>query len=81
MRNLKELKSILTSIYCINFTGHKDPDITLLCQYAFSRILDSNTNLISLACVGRKKDEIMTDLNEILKEETKFIKYKEQKNG
>ena len=81
MKNLKELKSILTSIYCINFTGHKDPDIALLCQYAFNRIFDSNTNLISLACVGRKKNEIMPELDVLLKEETKYLEYKEKKNG
>ena len=45
MKNLKELKAILSSIHCINYTGQKDKDITLLCEYAFNRIFGGTANL------------------------------------
>lgn len=48
MKNLKEIKPILTALYCINQTGANDEDIRLLCQYAFSRILDGSANILTL---------------------------------
>lgn len=80
MRNLKEIKPILTALYCINQTGANDEDIRLLLQYAFNKILDGSANLLALVCAGRSKDEIMPDINQLLKEETKFIEYKELRN-
>lgn len=81
MRNLKELKPILTALYCINQTGANDGDIRLLLQYAFNKILDGSANLLALVCAGRNKDEIMPDLEQLLKEETKFIEYKNHKEN
>ncbi len=72
MRNIKELKPILTAIHCINYLGNNDKQIEKLIKYAFNRIMDSNTNLITLACVGRNKEDVVEELKIILKEETKF---------
>lgn len=73
MRNIKEIKPILTALYCINFTNkNKDEDIDKILKYAFNRILDSNTNLITLACVGRTKQEVMNEINQLLAEETQY---------
>ena len=73
MRNIKEIKPILTALYCINFTnGNTDEDIDRILKYAFNRILDSNTNLLTLACAGRTKEEVMTELNQLLAEETQY---------
>ena len=72
MRNIKEIKPILTSLYCINFTGNKDEDIDKIIKYAFNRILGYNTNLITLACIGRTKEEIMTDIIKLLEEDTEY---------
>ena len=73
MRNIKEIKPILTALYCINFTnGNQDEDIDRILKYAFNRILDSNTNLLTLACAGRTKEEIMAELNQLLAEETQY---------
>ena len=73
MRNIKEIKPILTALYCINFTnGNKDEDIDKILKYAFNRILDGNTNLLTLACAGRTKEEVMTELNQLLAEETQY---------
>lgn len=70
MRNIKEIKPILTALYCINQTGNKDEDIDKIIKYAFNRILDSNTNLLSLACVGRTKTDIMPEIKILLEEYT-----------
>ena len=74
MRNLKELRPILTAIYCINRTnGNEDEDISKLLKYAFYRIFNGNTNLLMLACLGKKKEDIMPEIEQILKEDTKFF--------
>lgn len=81
MRNLKEIKPILTALYCINQTGANDEDIRMLCQYAFNRILNGSANMLTLCCVGKSKKDIMPELEQLLKEDTKYIEYKEQRNG
>lgn len=72
MRNLKELKAILTSIYCLNFIKDSYMSIDSLLKYAFKRILECNTNLITYAMVGQQKEEIIKAVKQILKEDTKF---------
>ena len=78
MRNTKEIKPILTALYCINFLGNKDEDIDKILRYAFSRIFDSNTNLLTLACIGKTKESAMPEILQLLKEETL---YKGDKNN
>ncbi len=79
MKNTKEVRAILTAIYCINQTSeHKDEDVVMICDYAFRRLLDANTNLIGLCCVGRTKDELMSEILQILSEETQYLKYLEE---
>ena len=80
MRNTKEIKSILTCLYCINQTGQRDKDISHIIDYAFHRLFDSNANLLTLACVGRTKEQIMPELKQILNEDTEYNKYLEMKN-
>lgn len=72
MRNTKEIKPILTALYCINLLGNKDEDIEKILKYAFNRIFDSNTNLLTLACVGKTKEEVMPEIWQLLSEDTKF---------
>lgn len=72
MRNLKELKAILTSIYCLNFIKDSYMSIDALLEYTFKRILECNTNLITYAMVGQSKEEIIKAVKQILKEDTKF---------
>lgn len=67
MRNTKEIKLILTALYCINFLGNKDEDIDKIIKYAFSRIFDSNTNLLTLACIGKIKESAMPEILQLLK--------------
>ena len=70
MRNLKEVRPLLTAIYCINRTGSKDEDIEKILDYAFNRLFDQNTNLLKLACVGRTKEDAMSEIKQFLKEDT-----------
>lgn len=72
MRNIKEIKPILSALYCINFTNNKDEDMDKIIKYAFDSILGYNTNLLTLACVGKTKEDIMPEIWQILKEDTKF---------
>ena len=53
MKKLDELKYLLVSILAINQTSeHRDSDISSILDYAFRRLYGSNTNLLTLACVG-----------------------------
>ena len=78
MRNTKEIRPILASLYCINFLGNKDEDIDKILKYSFNRIFDSNTNLLTLACIGKTKKSAMPEILQLLKEETL---YKGDKNN
>lgn len=80
MRNTKELQPILAAIYCINRTnGHDDVDIRRLLDYAFHRILGNTTNLLLIACVGRTKKDAMPELTELLKQDTHYFEYLEER--
>ncbi len=79
MKNTKEMQAILTAIYCINLTGNKDDDITNLCEYAFTRCTDINFRMIALQTIGKNKDRIMPEINELLDGETNYKKFMEAK--
>ena len=79
MKNIKELYSILTAIQCINQTnGHRDEYIANLLKYTYIYITNSNYNMLTLSCIGRTKEEIMPELNKLLGEETKYLKFLER---
>ena len=78
MKNIKEIKAILTAIFCINRTSeHEDKDIELILDYAFRRIFEANTNLISLCCIGKTKEQLMPEIKELLEKDTRYNKYLE----
>lgn len=78
MKNSKEAQPILTAIYAINRTnGHEDHDISLILDYAFRRLFGANINLLTLACIGKTKGQIMPEVNQILAE-TEYEKYLEE---
>ena len=72
MKNTKEVKPILSAIYCINQVANKDKDIEKILQYAFNSIFDCNVNLLTLACIGKTKQEIMPEIKKFLSEETNW---------
>ena len=72
MRNTKEIKPILASLYCINFLGNKDEDIDKIIKYAFNSLFNSNTNLLTLACIGKTKESAMPEILQLLIEETLY---------
>lgn len=78
MKNTKEVKAILTAIFAINRTSeHEDKDITLVLDYAFRRLFGSNTNLLTLACIGKTKEQMMPEVMQVLKADTQYEKYLE----
>lgn len=80
MRNTKELHSILTCLYCINQTGNRDEDISHIIDYALHRMFNSNANLLTLACIGKTKEQAMPEIMQILDEDTEYMKYLEMRN-
>lgn len=74
MKHIKEIKPILTALYCINFVGNKDKDIDSIIKYAFNRILEYNTNLLMLVCIGKTKEKIMPEIEQLLSEDTLYKK-------
>ncbi len=79
MKNTKEIIPLLTAIYCINQTNsNKDTDITKILEYLFLRCLNSNVNMLMLACIGKTKSEIMPEIDKLLDGETNYKKYLEE---
>ena len=78
MRNTKEIKPILTALYCINRLTNQDEDVENILNYAFNSIFDCNTNILSIACIGRTKENAMPEILKFLQEDTK---YKGVQNG
>ncbi|MBR2336670.1 MAG: hypothetical protein IKA61_01850 [Clostridia bacterium] len=82
MRNLKELDTILCVLYYYNrLSEHESVEIRELLDYAFDRVLERNTNMLILACIGRNLEESRPELDEILKRDTKFFEYKARKEA
>ena len=79
MKNTKEVQSILTALFAINFTSeHRDHEIELILDYAFRRLFGSNTNLLVLGCIGKSKEQIMPEIMALLENDTQFKKYMEE---
>lgn len=54
MKNVKELKAIMTAVFAINRSSeNQDNDIALILDYAFRKFFGANTNLLILACAGK----------------------------
>lgn len=82
MKNTKEIKAILTAIFAINKTSEReDKDISRILDYAFRRLFESNTNLLLLACIDKRKEDIMPEVMETLKAETQYDKYFGEQNA
>lgn len=78
MKHTNEIPTILAAIFAINRTSaHEDKDITLVLDYAFRRLYGVNTNLLILACLGKRKDQIMSKVMQVLKATTQYEKYSE----
>ena len=78
MKHTSEIQSVLTAIFAINATSeHKDPDISRILDYAFQRLYGANTNLLLLACIGKNKQQIMPEVEKLLKH-TNFDQYEKE---
>ena len=79
MKNTKELQPILTAIFALNETSEpRDYEMRVILDYAFRTFFGANTNLLTLACVGKKQEDILDEIHQLLDEETNFMKYIEQ---
>ena len=82
MKNTKEIKAILTAISAINKTSEReDKDISRILDYAFRRLFESNANLLLLAYIGKRKQDIMPEVMEMMKAETQYDKYFGEQNA
>lgn len=78
MKHTSEIQSVLTAIFAINATSeHKAPDISRILDYAFQRLYGANTNLLLLACIGKNKQQIMPEVEKLLKH-TNFDQYEKE---
>lgn len=78
MKHTDELQPILTAIFAINRTSEcEDKDISLVLDYAFRRFFGANTNLLTLACIGKTKEEIMPEVKQLLETCTHYKQYLE----
>ena len=75
MKNTKELQAILTGILVLNRTA-KDPNLEIdrLCKYAFQQCLEAPTDLLLLAINGMRYEEMIKQVNDLLRTKTKFHK-------
>ncbi len=82
MKHTKEIKIILSAIFCVNLAKRKnaDKDIENICKYAFNRLFNSNPNLLILSCVGKTKKQILKEVNQLMYEDTDYKKYIDWKN-
>ncbi len=79
MKNTKEIRTILAALFYLNRLGYDDKDIHNLLEYAFDRIFGANTGLLLLACIGRTKEDAMPEIEQLLREETKYHEYLQRK--
>ena len=79
MKHTNEVQAILTAIFAINRTSeHGDKDITLVLDYAFRRLFGANTNLLILSCIGKTKEQIMSEVMQLLESCTQYKTYLEE---
>ena len=78
MKHSNEIQTVLAAIFVLNRTSkHANADISLILDYAFRRLYGVNTNLLILACLGKRKDQIMSEVMQTLKATTQYEKYSE----
>ena len=78
MKHTNEIQTILAAVFAINRTSeHEDKDISLVLDYAFRRLFGSNTNLLTLACIGKTKEQILPEVTQLLERNTRYKQYLE----
>ena len=81
MKRIKEIETILTAIFVLNHINDNNEQIALLSEYALHDICETNSNMIKLITYSGNKQDLITYINKLLTEDTKyndFIKLKEQ---
>ncbi len=80
MRNTKEVLTILTAINCINYAKYKDETLYDICEYAFERLFNSTARLSILQCLGKDKERIINEVEQMLNADTKYKQFIDWKN-
>ena len=71
------MKKVIYSV--TKLSENENTDIRELIEYAFDRIFNHNTAMLMLACLGRTLEDSREELNQILKQDTKFFEYKQRR--
>ena len=79
MRNTKEIRTIFAVLYYLNRLGNNDKDMDNVINYAFDRIFNQSTFMLTLACIGQTKETSMDEINKILEKDTQFHEYMKRK--
>ena len=80
MKRTKEIETILTAIFVLNHINENNEQIALLSEYALHDICEANSNMLKLLACTSKREDLVTWVNKLLTEDTKyndFIKLKE----
>lgn len=80
MKRIKEIETILTAIFVLNHINENNEQIALLSEYALHDICEANSNMLKLLAFTSKREDLVTWVNKLLTEDTKyndFIKLKE----
>ncbi len=75
MKNTKEVKTLLTALYCYNRMGAKDEKIENILSYAFYRLFNGNTNLILVCTSTVDRNELLSYIDRLLEEDTEYHKF------
>lgn len=73
MKNAKEVKPILTAIFCLNqVSENKNVEIAKICDYAFQRLFGVSTALLILACHGQTYEAMTEEVQKLLEDNTNY---------
>ena len=79
MKHTNEIQTVLAAIFVLNRTSeHTNADISLILDYAFRRLFGANTNLLTLACTGKTKEQMMPEVMQLLESHTQYKTYSEE---
>ena len=82
MMHSNEIQTVLAAIFVLNRTSeHTNADISLILDYAFRRLFGANTNLLTLACIGKTKEQMMPEVMRLLESRTQYKTYLEETNN
>ena len=83
MKRIKEIQPLLVAIYTYNYINAKNEKISLLAEYGLHELCEANSNMIKLIAATTRQEELLSSLEILLLQDTKFndfIKLKKELN-